>query len=281
MTTPAPAPSRLSDFLTIEERGGSGRCTWLRGRFQSSTAAVFTGAAAFVAEAAMRWRCRGAAEIFDLWLGAVESSGTLGTAERRRVAPFVQTAFGLPERPLPADQVQGHVAECVWYILAGEQVPSGRELLAREGPSFAVTGPGGDGLAVYRTDGDALIFRLWEIKKHGGTSSLSGTIGRAYGQLLDRADVYLAELTAEADRYSEPVASLYAELVQLWQDADPSAGAGVAVSTSASHLPRRCFGTMHTKFPGLGASQVEGLVVALGEFPAFAAAVRDRVWSAL
>ncbi len=153
MSVPAPAPTRLSDFLTIEERGGSGRCTWLRGSFQSSAPVVSGGPAAFVAEAAMRWRCRGADEIFNLWLGAIESGGTLDTAERRRVAPFVQTAFGLPERPLPADQVEGHVAECLWYILAGEQVPTGRELLAREGPSFAVTGPGGDGLAVYRTEG--------------------------------------------------------------------------------------------------------------------------------
>jgi hypothetical protein len=46
-------------------------------------------------------------------------------------------------------------------------------------------------------------------------------------------------------------------------------------------LPRSCFGRMHTRFPELSIEQMAGLVVALGDFPAFASCVRDRIWSAL
>jgi hypothetical protein len=38
---------------------------------------------------------------------------------------------------------------------------------------------------------------------------------------------------------------------------------------------------MHTRFPELSLDQLAGLVVALGDFPAFTSSVRDRIWSAL
>ena len=61
------------------------------------------------------------------------------------------------------------MAEYVWYILAQENLPDGLTLRAIEGPSFSVTAPGGDGLAVYQRNDAVLVFRLWEIKKHEST----------------------------------------------------------------------------------------------------------------
>jgi len=84
-----------------------------------------------------------------------------------------------------------------------------------------------------------------------------------------------------AASYEPDVALLYAALSDLWLDRDERAGAGVAVSTSDRSLPTTCFGRMHTRFPELSIDQMAGIVVALGDFPAFAASVRDRLWSAL
>lgn len=229
----------------------------------------------------MRWQCRGAAQHYDAWRQAVANGTQLAADQSQKFAPFVRPAFGLPGRQLPADHLQGHVAEYVWYILAQENLPEDVTLRAIEGPSFSVTTPGGDGLAVYQRNDAVLVFRLWEIKKHDSAMHLSRTVARAYNQIDSNAEVYLAELTTLAGTYEPEIAQLYAALSDLWIDRDERAGAGVAVSTSDGHLPSRCFGTMHTTFPDLSVDQLDGLVVALGDFPAFAGAVRDRVWSAL
>jgi hypothetical protein len=234
-----------------------------------------------VADTAVKWQCRGAGQHYTSWSQVVAQNSQLSADESRRLAPFIKPAFGLPGDPLPADHLQGHVAEYLWYILAQENLPADLTLRVIEGPSFSVTTPGGDGLAVYQRDDSVLVFRLWEVKKHASTVHISRTVSRAYKQLNDNADVYLAQLTTLADSYAPDVAELYAALSDLWLDRDERAGAGVAVSTSDDHLPRSCFGTMHTNFPDLSVEQMAGLVVALGDFPAFVRSVRDRIWSAL
>ena len=234
-----------------------------------------------VADAAVRWQCRGAVQRYNAWQQAIAQSAKLSPDESLKFAPFVKPAFGLPARPLPPDHLQGHVAECVWYLLARENQAAGLTPRRVEGPSFSVTTPGGDGLVVYQRDDGVLIFRLWEIKKHDSAMHLSRTVARAYKQLDKNAEFYLAEFTTLAGNYEGEVAQLYAALSDLWIDRDGRAGAGVAVGTSDRHLPSRCFGTMHRSFPHLAVEQLDGLVVALGNFPTFAQSVRDRVWSAL
>ena len=274
-------PARLSDVLILEQRGAANRCQWLRGSLSDPLDASRRTAVRIVADAAVRWQCRGAVHHYDAWRQALARSTQLSADESRKVAPFIKPAFGLPTRPLPPDHLQGHVAEYVWYILAQENLPPGLTLRTIEGPSFSVTAPGGDGLVVYQRNDAVLVFRLWEIKKHDSTMHLSRTVARAYKQVDRNADVYLAELTTLADTYEPEIAQLYAALPDLWIDRDERAGAGVAVSTSDGHLPNRCFGTMHKSFPQLSGEQLQGLVVALGDFPAFACDVRDRIWSAL
>jgi hypothetical protein len=278
---PTQQADRLSDVLQLDQRGGANRCQWLRGRLADPPDASQQVAVAIVADAAVSWQCRGARHHYDSWREAIARGERLAPDRSRRLAPFLKPAFGLPARQLPADHVQGHVAEYVWFILAQENLPAGLALRAIEGPSFSVTTSGGDGLAVYQRGDAVLVFRLWEIKKHDSSMHLSRTVARAYKQLATNADVYLAELTTLADTYESDVANLYASLPDLWIDRDERAGAGVAVSTSDGHLPTRCFGTMHNSFPELPVEQLQGLVVALGDIATFAGAVRDRVWSAL
>lgn len=273
--------ARLSDVLVLDRKGAANRCQWLRGRLADPPAVNQRTAITIVADAAVRWQCRGAVQHYEAWRQAVADDTQLSVDQRQKLAPFIKPAFGLPARELPADHLQGHVAEYVWYILAQENLPAGLTLRTLEGPSFSVTTPGGDGLAVYQRRDAVLVFRLWEIKKHDSAMHLSRTVARAYKQLDKNAEVYLAELTTLADTYESEIAQLYAGLSDLWIDRDERAGAGVAVSTSDGHLPVRCFGTMHNSFPDLSNEQLQGLVVALGDFPVFARAVRDQVWSAL
>lgn len=273
--------ARLSDVLVLDRRGAANRCQWLRGRLSDPPTVSQRQAVAIVADAAVAWQCRGAVHHYSAWQQAVTEGVQLSAERSRKLAPFLKPAFGLPARPLPDDHLQGHVAEYVWYILARENLPADLNLRAIEGPSFSVTAHGADGLTVYQRNDAVLVFRLWEIKKHESTMHLSRTVARAYKQLDTKAEVYLAELTTLASTYEREIGQLYAALPDLWTDRDERAGAGVAVSTSDDHLPVRCFGTMHRSFPELSTEQMLGLVVSLGDFPAFAHAVRDRVWSAL
>jgi hypothetical protein len=265
----------------LELRGAANRCQWLRGHLSDPPVASRQTAVVIVADAAVKWQCRGAVHHYNAWQHAIAENSRLPPDESRKIAPFIRPAFGLPAEPLPPDHVQGHVAEYVWYMLAQENPPAGLSLRTIEGPSFSVTRPGGDGLAVYQRGDSVLVFRLWEIKKHEGQAHLSRTVSRAYKQLDKNAEFYLAELTTLADNYEPEVAQLYAALSDLWLDRDERSGAGVAVSTSDGHLPRSCFGTMHKSFPVLAVEQMAGLVVALSDFTAFADSVRDRIWSAL
>jgi hypothetical protein len=265
----------------LERRGAANRCQWLRGKMSAPADASRQIAVAIVADTAVRWQCRGAVQHYDAWREAITTGTQLTPDASRRLVPFIRPTFGLPDAPPPPEHLQGHVAECVWYILAKENVPADLTLRAIEGPSFMVTTPGGDGLVVYQRRDDVLIFRLWEIKKHHSTGGVSRTVSRALRQLDEKAEEYLAQLTTLADTYDPGVGQLYAQLPDLWLDRDERAGAGVAVSTSDAYLPKSCFGRMHTRFPELSIDQLAGLVVSLGEFPAFAADVRDRIWSAL
>jgi hypothetical protein len=98
-----------------------------------------------VADTAVKWQCRGAVQHYEAWCGAVAQRTPVAPEARRKLVPFVKPAFGLPDEPPLADHLQGHVAECVWYILAKENVPARLTLRSIEGPSFVVTGREGTG----------------------------------------------------------------------------------------------------------------------------------------
>ena len=187
----------LKDLLSVTTGKGAKLCHWQIGRLEPSREESLQDAACQIADAAMRWRCRGAVGNYRLWRDAVNGGSRLYGADLRKVLPFVTTAFGTAATPKPEAHLCGWVAEFVWYQLAQEiNIRSGRRLRRLEGPSFHATEPGGDGLTVWELETDAtLTFCLWEIKNHVGESALSATVGRAYQQLEERATEYLAKLT--------------------------------------------------------------------------------------
>lgn len=272
----------LSELLAVDQRGNPDRCSWLRANLPDVPNTHRSTAISVVASSIVRWQCRGSVVHYERWQDAVDSNSRLDRDHARRLEPFIRPALGLPAKPLHEENLQGFVAEYVWYILAQENLPPECALKSIEGPSFSVTAPGGDGLTVYEnSDGSSIFFRLWEIKKHQSRGHISGTVSRAVDQLRAKGDVYLAQLTTTAGDHEGEVGRVYASLPDLWIDRDEGAGAGVAVATSETHLPGRCFGKMHEKFPEFDVSQLAGMVVALGDYPEFARTVRDRVWSAL
>jgi hypothetical protein len=172
---PEPAtedPTALAQRLSLTDGQRRGRCLWFKGVLPAAENETLEEAAWLIAEATMRHRCEGASHVFDLWRAAAKGEHDLSEREAESIEPFLRTAFGLPDQPRPDDHVQGYVAEMTWFLVTSEVVRENRTLVYLKGPDFHVTGPGGDGLVVYDID-DALAFRLWEIKKHTGSSRVS------------------------------------------------------------------------------------------------------------
>jgi L-rhamnose isomerase len=78
------------------------------------------------------------------------------------------------------------------------------------------------------------------------------------------------------------LAALYGQLVESWLEGSDKAAAGVAVHTSASKVPRRCFTKFGERFARFtDPNQLRGLVTAVDDFAVFAQRVRDIVWTGL
>lgn len=274
----------LSALLQPHPGPGSGpECEWRLATCESEAAAVLDDAAWVIADHIMQTRTNGSAA-YTTWHTKATTSPEIALSDRDRdlVDAFVKPAFGLPENPRPPNHLQGYVAEALWHLLTLECVDASRALRNLDPPSWTTTEPGGDGLAVYEIAPGVLVFRLWEIKKSVGKSHPSAAIRKASSQLSAKGMEYLAKCTAFGSRsQNADVAALYAQLPELWRDDDQHAGIGVAIATSHAKAPtRRSFGALRTAFPSMAATQrLEGLVVALGDYPAFSERVREIAWS--
>jgi hypothetical protein len=241
-------------------------------------------AAGHLADDAMQIRC-GRSPTLDAW--RARRDGGPPSKHKKIVETYAGIGFGLPDSPANDDHLQGLVAELLWNRLMQERrvCRDGRRLVHAHPVKPDPLEPGGDGLVIYEIDDGTLVFRLWEIKKHTAQNKrLSATINRASNQLADRGKEYLAKLAGpETVEQDGPLGDLYADLVELWLDGSDRAGAGISVGTSKEHAPSRprTFQSISTAFPHFIAGQVESIVVAVPDFPAFAERVREIVWSGL
>lgn len=244
-------------------------------------------AAQILAEDAMRIRC-GKSPILDRWMARRDRRNPGANSTDDVVATYVSIGFGLPgKNPATPDHLQGLVAELLWNRLISERAvcADGRQLVKAHSVKPDPLEPGGDGLVIYVVGG-TFVFRLWEIKKHDAPSQpISATIRRASKQLASRGNEYLAKLAGpETIEQGGQLGDFYAELVELWLDGSDRAGVGVSVGTSESFAPTRsaAFNSIMTEFPQFNhAGQTESVIVALQDFPGFAARVREIVWSGL
>lgn len=242
-------------------------------------------AAQLLADDAVSLAC-GTSPVADLWRARRDGGPPATGSSLKALETFVKIAFKLPGETVNKDHLQGHVAELLWNRLIQERTVcrDGRQLIKAHPVKVDPLEPGGDGLVIYKHCNEDLVFRLWEIKKHDKKVGLSATINTASKQLSERGSVYLAKLAApETMTDDAALGQLYANMVEMWFDRGERVGVGISVGTSATHAPKnsRTFGSLKEEFPEFGASQKEGIVVAVPDFPEFAERVQEIVWSGL
>jgi hypothetical protein len=247
-------------------------------------------AAQLLADDAMRIRC-GDSPVLETWRSCRDGGAPATGSRKAALEAYVGIGFRLPGQTVNNDHVQGHVAELIWNRVMQERAVcrDGRRLVRAVPIKADPLEPGGDGLVIYSSscgkDGDELVFRLWEIKKHDASARVSATIGRASSQLRTRGHEYLAKLSGPETVAEEgPIGDLYANAVELWFDRSSRSGVGVSVGTSADRVPSgpNSFRSIQTAFPEHSEpGQLEGLVVAIPNFPAFAERVKEILWSGL
>lgn len=255
--------------------------SWLRCTIPDASD-EFRAAVRELAERLLLLRC-GPAKAHALWIAAVDTGYTPTQDERALVSAFVRPGYGIPTQPLPDDHVEGMTAEYLWYFASIDQANvEGIDVARIEAPSPSPSTSGGDGLIITR-EGTEHSFRLWEIKKNTGNAPVSSSVKRAYTQLQDNALEYLARYVGPASIEAagdDALVAALGELVDDWISGSPRAGAGVAVATSVAKAPAKCFSTFPEHFPNL-APRLSGAIYAVGDFPRFATAVRDLLWTGL
>jgi len=275
---------RLSDFFQSTETVAETHSWTLV--CHGETIAPLEALAKTLAERTMEHRCRGCPHHYRAWKQHLDGGPPPRGASEKALRDFIRPVFGLPEDPddVQMDHMEGFVAQQLWYFLSLEARILSQETVVRvEPPGFTSTDPGGDGLVIHRVPLGYLMFRLWEIKKCTGQSTVSSSVSRAYSQLGAKATEYLARYTAIGQEISDPqLAEFYGQLIDLWVDARPEAAAGVSVAASVDHIPKRCFTTFGQRFPAFADPvRLRGMLTAIGDFSGFALAVREFIWIGL
>lgn len=277
----------LVDLLTFSRGAGTRTATWKSAHLQRSDPANTDIAACIVASSAVDWRCVGARALFERWSDAINARAKLDPGDVLAFEAHIEHVFGTPSKARDAVHRRGWLAEFVFYMLAEKigEAP-GRSLLAVDGPDWHATKPGPDSLVLWRQSTGEVEFRLWELKHTVGGTPVSTAVTDATSQLKTNAMKYLAQLTSIAARGSRhlpnDVRAVYGDLVELWSSGSDASGIGISVTTDDVSVPTRCFSRVAKSFPALTSmSQVEGAVVGIADFAAFANTVRDRVWMPL
>lgn len=242
--------------------------------------------AGWLAEAIVRERCGGSRKHFQAWFEKWSAGVPLPATSAEALPAFLSPVFGLQDGSVTVtdDHLEGFVSEHLWHQLVAH-CPESEEIILLEPPSFHVTSPGGDGLAIHQLEDGAYMFRLWEVKKStGATSTVSSTVSTAYSQLETRAAIYLAEYSrnGEERHRDKPLGEFYGQLVDYWLAATPQAAAGIAVATSAANMPASAFTNFGKRFERFRVpNRLRGMLTSLGDFPAFAKLVQVEVWKGL
>lgn len=249
--------------------------TWTHCEVQALPASAAETLALAVASDIVRCRTPDALGLHASWTAAL--AGTPLDVEAGRLLPvFLGPGFGTPTSPKSETLVQAAVAEHLWHIVMHDPRVQ-RSLVLVTKPKLYTTGPGGDGLVVFRDQ--QLFFELWEIKKCKGTSP-SKAVRKGCSQLNANAARYLAEHSdIEQARVTDPAEKAFmARLVPMWMDGDPSARAGVCVASSIAS--DGCFEALARHFGHLaGVLPRAGVIFVLGDLPAFAQRVRELLWT--
>ena len=278
-TTPAlPAHGHsLSDLLDVEVHKDPTH-HWVEARLPGGNRA---SAALLVATHIARHRCGGAPQYFDAWL-ARHGGGPAHQPELRDciVAMVASESIGMPPDGASDEHIEGFVAEHIWHLLTMENALTFGVPVRVDGPDWSVTDSGGDGLAIYRSNG-ALSFRLWESKAHTADGTVREVVNGACRQVNSNALRYLARFSKIGQGLDDTeLQQFYGSLLELWRTAAREAGGGISVAT-ASDAVGDCFGNYPSYWAFGHDDQRQGLVVTIDDYAAFAKQVRQELWNGL
>lgn len=294
MAAPSPAQSdeftRTSHRLTIHDylprtfhdgAAEPGKCEW-----SSHVAVNLTpdevGALAWVLiNTMMRTRFGPAVHLLETWQRHTLAGTKIPPPNNVVIASFVEPVFGLPSAVKSDDHLHGHIGEWLWHLLTKDN----DSVRVQPEPKGDVTDSGGDGFSIYENGTGALRFRLWESKKNTGSSSLSTSLNRAYEQLLDDGQRYVAKIVGTFAQVSHDTShemmALINEIPAAWTQGDELVGVGVTLATHRS-LPAKPFKKMASKLPRLAKpGQLRGLATSISCYDELAQTVRRYAWTAL
>lgn len=275
-TVPSQGP-HLSDLLEVTlHRDPTHR--WVEARLPAANRA---SAALLVTTHIARVRCGGAPQYFDAWLarhgGGPEHSADLLECLAALVA---SESIGMPPDGASDEHIEGFVAEHIWHLLTLEDALTFGVPVRVDEPDWSVTDSGGDGLAIYRSNG-TLVFRLWESKAHTGEGTVRDVVNGACRQVNSNAMRYLARFSKVGQGLGDPeMQQFYGRLLELWRAAAREAGGGISVATK-SDVIADCFGNYRSYWAFGNDDQRQGLVVTIEDYAAFAKQVRQELWNGL
>ena len=126
-------------------------------------------------------------------------------------------SIGIPPDGAIDEHIEGFVAEHIWYLLTLEDALTFGVPVRVDEPDWSVTDSGGDGLAIYRSNG-ALVFRLWESKAHTGEGTVRDVVNGACRQVNSNAMRYLARFSKVGQGLGDPeLQQFYGRLLELWR----------------------------------------------------------------
>lgn len=223
------------------------------------------------------------------WSDARRSGSKLAGPERRYVLTFLGAPLNsAPNRSDDTTHLEGLVAEYLWYFSVQNRKEKLRRVKRVEPPGFLPTDPGGDGLVVYELDSGLTCFRLWEIKKDTSAAGPRSKASEIYRQLNANALSYLArysKVRQDLEETDPALATLYAQLVELYDRQDYRMGVGAAIATSESSAINvgDCFISMPQSFSQMAKSgdQLEGMLHGVGDYSEFCRRIKEHIWTVL
>jgi hypothetical protein len=221
-------------------------------------------------------------DLMDTWRAVRDGRDDVDQRLRSVLDELVRPGVGSRDVPRSRDHLEGFIAEHLWYaVTRGSE--DDEPLRHVWGPSFDVTDPGGDGLAIHVDSAQELFFRLWETKKYTGPGDITATGLRAIRQLDREATRYLARFKGLGEEMGEAdLADFHSVLVDLWLAKDDQAAIGISLASSSSAVNRSCFARMTRRFPHMDAPhQLRGQANGTDDFPAFVDDVVDEIWNGL
>jgi len=266
----------LFDFLDVSISNANG---FPRLQCELDPAHLEDGAAALAVAIAAR-RIGSNPRLYEVWAShqVGRSTGSVQEIDLELFKAGLLQNIGTPDRPAPAQHLNGLIAESVWLEVMDAVDAGLGQPLRIEGHDWSATDHGGDGLTVYNTT-DGLCFRLWESKHHGSTAAVRETANLACRQLRSRSLSYLSRFSLIAQDLAddEELATFYGLLPELWVNKDPAAGVGINVTAREDANIAGDFDNVSSYFD-LDPAQHQVALHLMGDVVAFVETVRNEVW---